>query len=1216
MTPRRLPAAGPSLVPCSLSRVLSSALVIAGIAAAAPAPAAPPPLLPEETVGALAAEVSGTNARHTVQELSLHHRMRGSRGFAAAAEAIRSRAEAYGLDGVEVLELPADGERVYGTQRSRPAWDADFAELWELASEGEGSEGEDRWADARRIASYDLRPVTLAQDSASGSAVADLVDVGTGTAPEDYAGEDVAGKLVLASAQPEDVAPLAVAEHGAAGIVSWAQNQKSAWWGRDETLVRWGHLDTFPETAAEAEAFAFMVSPAQAAAWRERLERGERVRLRAEVRAGRHPGAYRIPMATIPGADPELTRQEIVYSCHLDHQRPGANDDASGCAAILEAARALAKLVEEGKLAAPRRTLRFVWPPEIEGTIALLVARPDLAARARAVIHLDMVGGDAGATKAVFHVTRSPASLPTVANDVAEAFARWVNEETYAYAATGEGSAVLPDALVDPEGSREPLRARIAPFSMGSDHQVWAEGSFRVPAIYMNDWPDRFIHTHADSVANVDPTKLRRAAFLAAASGYTLASLDGEDVPGLLEIVRRHALERTARTLERSAELAPEEAENLLRHHLAAEGEIVRSVARFAPPPPAAMEEAGRFLERLEALVELPLDADGGGGAGSAGEDGAGGRLCARVPEPVGPLRGFGYSYLDDRLADLGRAAPELLSYRGRWGGGEEYAYEVLNLLDGRRTLGAVRDAVAATYGPVPLDLVAGFVDALEAIGLVTCDPDVLDWAGAPTAPVAERAPRFPPPEDPMELAAAGFAKVLCSAVWVSGREPEDAAEESGFIMAPAGRAGEIEWTVDRERREARATAPTAAGPVTRTARFHGDQGCTLLPADLPGGGGEVHFEPVPVESDLPPADETPWPMGDRLPDEPLPSGVDRERLATAVDAAFADPEAHTVAFLAVHRGRIVAERYAEERGVGPETQLESWSMGKSLTATLVGRLIQEGAFGLHDPAPVPAWREPGDPRGAITVADLLRMSSGLHCVAPRDPDYSAARGYPDHMYIYSGAVDIFDFATSRPLQFPPGTEGRYRNCDPLTLGYLVREEARRWGEEYLAFPQRLLFDRIGIRRQVLEVDPYGNFSLTGFDYGTARNWARLGLLYLNDGVWSGGGSEERPGEGPRGGPGGDRPERLLPEGFARFVASPAPAWKEPVYGGLFWLNLAGTLALPRDAFYMAGAGGQYTIVVPSLDLVVVRMGHLRGLPRALPALNRALEELTAALGP
>jgi len=1179
----------------ALILLLASATVPAAVAAA-------PPLLSEEAVSALAAEVSGTNARHLAQEITLHHRMRGSEGYRMAAEAVRSWATEYGLSEVEVLMLPADGETFYGTQRSRPAWDADSAELWELAPAGDG-EG---WVDATRIASYDLRPVTLAEDSASGETKADLVDVGAGTEEADYDGLDVAGKLVLASAQPGAVAALAVERYGAAGIVSWAQNQKSAWWGQDETLVRWGHLATFPEP----QTFAFMVSPAQAAAWRERLARGERVRLRADVHAGQHPGSYLIPTATIPGADPDLARQEIVFSCHLDHLRPGANDNASGCAAILEVGRALSKLVREGKLPPPRRTLRFVWPSEIEGTISLLTARPDLAARARAVIHLDMVGGDPEATKAILHVTRSPASLPTVANDVAEAFARWVNEESYAYAATGR--AAYP--LVDPEGRRQALQARIAPFSMGSDHQVWAEGSYRVPAIYLNDWPDRTIHTHADRVSNLEPTKLLRAVFIAAASGYTLATLDAEDTTALLEVVRGHSLERTAAALERSRELPSGERANLLRHHLATESAIVQSLGRFTAAPPAELDRSAAFLTALEPLAGAAEidDAEDGADAASGPEAE---RVCIRLTEPKGPLWGFGYSYLEDRLARLDLPHPELLSYQGLWGGGGEYAYEVLNLVDGRRSVGAVRDAVAAAYGPVPVELVADYLRTLETIGLLACGPEARNWAGAPVGPLARRAPDLSLPDEALELALAGYAKILCSAVFLSGRDPAEAAANSGIIVLPREvavdpKAAGVEWQVDRERGEVRASAPrpktAAAGHrgrrITRTARFSGlaggGQGCTILPM----GKDRVFFEPTPVTSALPDAATLPWPMGDAPSDEPPPEGVDSERLAAAVDAAFADPEALTAAFLVVHRGRILAERY--DLGIGPDTQLESWSMGKSITATLIGRLIEEGTFDLDDPAPVPAWRRPGDPRGAITVADLLRMSSGLRCVAPQDPDYSTALGYPDHMAVYTGAFDILGFATSRPLQFPPGTEGRYRNCDPLSLGFLIRQEAERRGEEYLTFPQRLLFDRIGIRRQVLEADPYGNFELTGFDYGTARNWARLGLLYLWDGVWRSGGREER----------------LLPEGFTDFVRTRAPAWRNPVYGGLFWLNLfkgpgpGEGLALPRDAYYMAGAGGQYTIIVPSLDLVVVRMGHLRGGARGWVTLNRALEGLTAAL--
>jgi len=348
------------------------------------------------------------------------------------------------------------------------------------------------------------------------------------------------------------------------------------------------------------------------------------------------------------------------------------------------------------------------------------------------------------------------------------------------------------------------------------------------------------------------------------------------------------------------------------------------------------------------------------------------------------------------------------------------------------------------------------------------------------------------------------------------------------------------------------------------------------------------------VTTRLPDAATMDWPMGDVLP-ERLPEGADGAKIDEALDAAFRNPESLTAAFVVVYKGQIVGERYAQ--GADMHMQLESWSMGKSLTATLVGLLMNEGLFGLDDPAPVPAWREEGDPRGAITIRNLMNMSSGLRFTAPRDPDYTPEMGYPDHMYIYTGAVDAFEHSISRPLQFPPGTEGRYRNSDPLTLGYLVERAVTERGESYFTFPQRALFDRIGIRKQVLEPDPYGNFLLTGYDYGTARNWARLGLLYLRDGVWMG--------------------ERLLPEGFVDFVATPAPAWKEPVYGGLFWINGTGDYALPRDAFYMAGAGGQTTFIVPSHDLVIVRMGHFRGDgPEMRAELNEALQGILAAVAP
>jgi CubicO group peptidase (beta-lactamase class C family) len=435
----------------------------------------------------------------------------------------------------------------------------------------------------------------------------------------------------------------------------------------------------------------------------------------------------------------------------------------------------------------------------------------------------------------------------------------------------------------------------------------------------------------------------------------------------------------------------------------------------------------------------------------------------------------------------------------------------------------------------------------------------------------------------PTELGLAGFAKVLCSAVFVSGREADEAARNSAYWFMPLGEQDKVEWKVDR----ARKIVTASLGTVSREAGLHGDQGCII---HMPGKPA-IHFTPVPVRTKLAAGSQA-WPMGDRPDDRPMPTGVDKAKLNAAVDAAFADPASLTAAFLVLYKGQIVAERYMP--GITKDTQLESWSMGKSITSTLFGLLVKDGTYTLEQPAPVPLWSAPGDERARIRNIDLLRMSSGLRFLASQDPDYTQDKGYPDHFYIYTGAVDSFQYSIDRPLQFPPNTEGRYRNCDPLTIGYLIKRAVQARKEEYLTWPQRALFDRIGIRRQVLETDPYGNFLLTGYDYGTARNWARLGLLYLNDGVWNG--------------------TRILPEGWAKFVSTPAPAWKRNNYGGLFWVNGDGSWNLPRDAYFAAGAGGQNTWIVPTHDLVIVRMGHMRGAGRARKPTNAALGMVIDAL--
>ncbi|MEA3012043.1 MAG: aminopeptidase YwaD [Sphingomonadales bacterium] len=648
-------------------------LLAAGAAFAQPGAA--PPLLPPAQGQAIAAEVSGARALATVRIISNNHRMRGSQGYRAAAEAIRDRLADYGLDGVEILSLPADGTIFYGTQRSRPGWNARSAELWE---------------GQQRIASWAEQPISLAQDSVSGRAEAELVDIGAGTNEADYQGKEVRGRLVLTSSQPGAVQDLAVGRFGAAGIISWAQNQRTAWYGDDESLVRWGHLETF----SAHPTFAFMVSPARARGWQERLGRGEAVRLRAEVDAGQSPSAYLIPTAIIPGRRRD---QEIVFSCHLDHPNPGANDNASGCAGELEVARTLSRLIRSGALPRPERTIRFLWPAEIEGTTALLNARPEFARRTLATVHLDMIGGNSEITKSVLRVRGSPPSLPSFVSDVGFTFAHWVNDQSLLFADTG----AAPFPLVEPDGDRRALQAVIGGFEQGSDHEVWSEGSFRVPIIYIADWPDRYIHTQRDVPGNLDPTKMRRAIFIAAASGYYLANLQSGGT--LFNAVRAGSLERAAETQRRAEAMrvggwGNADILTLWRHYRAFETDVIRSFGRFG----LVESSEGRLLDALTQGVEPTTPF---------------GPVYRRIRNE-GPMNGFGYSWFDDRLARAGLARPRLLA-REPDGQTASFGYEALNLVDGRRRVSEIRDILFATIGALPTDEVSEYFEVLARLGVL-----------------------------------------------------------------------------------------------------------------------------------------------------------------------------------------------------------------------------------------------------------------------------------------------------------------------------------------------------------------------------------------------------------------------------------------------------------------------------------------------------------------
>jgi CubicO group peptidase (beta-lactamase class C family) len=313
-----------------------------------------------------------------------------------------------------------------------------------------------------------------------------------------------------------------------------------------------------------------------------------------------------------------------------------------------------------------------------------------------------------------------------------------------------------------------------------------------------------------------------------------------------------------------------------------------------------------------------------------------------------------------------------------------------------------------------------------------------------------------------------------------------------------------------------------------------------------------------------------PWPDGDLVEDTPWPAGVDRDALRAASDWAFEreTPEQDTLSLLIVHDGRIIHEQYAP--GITMDTRTRTWSTAKSIAVTLIGMLADEGLMALDEPLPfpwLPAVDEAAhDPRSAITLRHVLNMSSGLYPIDNDNLEYATGSGLS-----YWAGVSSIEQMRHRALIREPGSYWDYENYDTLLAVYAMK---RALGEDrYHAFPRRALFDRIGMRNTLVGADRFGDFIFSSQVYTNARDLARFGLLYLNGGVWNG--------------------ERLLSEEWIDFVRTPAPALAGygNEYGGQWWLVPDDRADVPRDAYSTAGNRGQFVVVVPSHDLVIVRRG-------------------------
>lgn len=343
-----------------------------------------------------------------------------------------------------------------------------------------------------------------------------------------------------------------------------------------------------------------------------------------------------------------------------------------------------------------------------------------------------------------------------------------------------------------------------------------------------------------------------------------------------------------------------------------------------------------------------------------------------------------------------------------------------------------------------------------------------------------------------------------------------------------------------------------------RIAVWRPSLGCAQLPIGAPVSAAAA----LPRIGIAPPRfDDKPWPMGDRSALAPPARSASALSavLAKAFDRRTFGQGSETTAIVVVHKGRIIAERYRADLDL--HSSQRTWSVGKSIAGTVVGAAVHKGLIAVEAPAPVPEWQKPGDPRRRITTDHLLRMASGLHS--------DSAGNRTDALYF--GGVGVAEQAAGWPLVAEPGTAFRYANNDTV-LAIRGLQHVLGDGERSLRFPFEALLWKIGMTRTIPETDWQGHFVMSSQVWTTARDLARLGLLYQNDGVWNG--------------------ERILPAGWLHYVRSHKQAQPTSGYGyGATWWTFPKDSGVPDDAIVAQGNRGQYVVVIPSRQLVIVRRG-------------------------
>ena len=445
-------------------------------------------MLPEHIVKAVKDNISGISAKDYATAISRFHRIQASPGFSDSIEYLKDTIATISDAKVKVFEYPADGKIQIGTWQNPFGWEAKFGKLELLEPE------------EKTLADFSAEPISLVAHSTQTEIETDVVYVGKGLTAADYEGKVVKGKLALTESLARLVHQEACVKHGAAGVLTFVPPE-----GVDE-IAELRRYDAIWPSANEKEktTFGFALKQSDGVKMKQWLLEGKVVRVKAKVDATLSVGKLKVLSALIPGED---RSKEIWLAAHVCHPHPGANDNASGSGALLEILRILSQLIKEEKIPKPVFSIRFLWIPEWSGTIQFIENEKDILKSCKAMINLDMVGADPTKAGSVLHLFRTPFSLPSTLNNVVR---YWQQKEAERKDERREGGMVAP------------LPHKYSRYSAGSDHFMLTDSTVGIPAVMLNQDPDRFYHTSTDTADKLDTRQMGYASRIGALSALSL----------------------------------------------------------------------------------------------------------------------------------------------------------------------------------------------------------------------------------------------------------------------------------------------------------------------------------------------------------------------------------------------------------------------------------------------------------------------------------------------------------------------------------------------------------------------------------------------------------------------------------------------------------------------------------------------------------------------